>query len=118
MGLCSHSTCDHLFGTLLGEDFKVLQGDHHSLYTSKHSGEAKTEEHDEKQYRPKRRKRHLSDSFCEHNEGEARSLHSLEDISPVTLTGWMDGFTGKQVINHQHTSLRNVCRLQELRPKP
>lgn len=79
-------TCDHIFGPLLRKDVQVLQRNHASLYASKHGWEPETEEHDEKEDRPERRNRHLSDGLCEDYEGQTCSLHPLKNKNTVTCS--------------------------------
>lgn len=70
-------TSDRLLRPPFREDVEILKGHHDPLYVPKHGGQSKTEEHDEEQDRPERRDRHLGDGFCEHDEGQTSSLHTL-----------------------------------------
>lgn len=75
---CEKVTSKNFFRPSLRKNSKVLKGNYHSLNVPKHSRKAKTEEHDEKEDCPERRNRHLDDGLCEHDEGQACSLHTLK----------------------------------------
>lgn len=71
-------TAENFFGPRPGQQPEVLQGNHYALNVAKHSGESEAEEHDEEEDGPERRDGHFDDGFCEHDEGQSCSLHTLE----------------------------------------
>lgn len=79
---------------------EILQRDHYSLHAAKHGGEAKAEQHDEKEHGPQWRDGHLGNGFSKDDEGQASPLHTLrksfnllalQKLGPCAALGKIDG---------------------------